>query len=276
MEAPKDQKLKDFAKLVADIIKSDRYVMVACDGETGEGKTRFTSALAEEVSPLLKTPFSYEDNMTYGREEMLTWIDGDKDGKNQKPEYSIILADELIDMFFSRNWYDYKQIAGVQLLSKCRDRHLAIFGNIPNFWDLDKAVHPHIKFWVHIDKRGIAWVMTKDMNPWSRDKWQRAFNEKKFQKDKHPRNCKGFLCEIRYDDWNKEDKARYYAIRNVKRKQSQTLRDREEKFRDIKEQRDVLIRHMFKANPKLMNKDMHDLIGTLSAEAIRLIRVGEL
>lgn len=267
--------VNDFGMILADFVKSDRFALVCFSGDTGQGKSCLSSQLGLACAKPNNVSFSYEENMTYQRTELKKWIDGDSKGKGRKPEYSVILADEIISMFFKRNWYDSEQIDGIELLNKCRDRHLVILGNIPNFWDLDSGIYSLVQFRVHIHRRGLAWVFEKDENPFEKDVWHRAYNKKRFAKDGHPYSCKGFVCEIHFNDWKPQDKQRYYSIRNQKRLRSEGQRAKAEKYRDIKEQRDTMIRMAFKENNKLTNKDLHNVIPSLSTEAIRLIRNGD-
>ena len=207
---------------MADISQTDRYSLVVIDGDTGEGKSTLSKEACESTAKENGTPFSLQNNMTYLRSELVKWVDGEgEERKGQLPEHSVVLSDELISLFFKRNWYDRDQINGVELLSKCRDRHLTIFGNIPNFWDLDSAVHPHIKFWIHIVQRGVAWVFEKDKNPFTVDKWRRRENYKILQKDNSPYRCRNFLFTLTWDDWTEKGKEEYYKIRNEKRRNTE-------------------------------------------------------
>jgi len=254
--------MNDFAKTIAAILKTDRWVFLVSDGDMGEGKSCFTSKLAQKVAQYTNTDFSYDDNMTYSRKELKKWIDGDN-GKGQKPEYSTILADEIISMFFKRNWYDKDQIDGIELLNKCRDRHLCVMGNLPDFWDLDKGIYAAITFRVHIFERGIAWVFRKDRNAFTLDKWHRVHNEKVLKKGKYnPAPCLGFVCAIKFDDWSAEEKTHYYKVRNEKRKGTEGQRAKDERYTDIKNQRNILIR--------LVLKDVKDMNCTNLAELIGL------
>ena len=263
--------VKSAAKLIAKIIGTDRWALLGCDGDMGEGKSCLTSQLAAEVATITNTRFTYDGNMTYMRSELKMWIDGDKDGMGQKPKKSAILADEIISMFFKRNWYDSEQIDGIELLNKCRDRNLAVFGNVPNFWDLDSAFHSAVTLWLHVHKRGVAWLMMKDDNPWCKDKWHINDNKKIYAKFKNPYKCKGFVCEIHFDDWSAKDKIEYYRIRNKKRVNTEGQRGNE-KYRDIKKERDNLIRYIFDKDKKMKLKDVQALVPFLSKEAIRLIK----
>lgn len=226
------ENLQGFAKIIKDILMSDRYVLLVCDGDMGEGKSCFTSKLSKLVAQETGIPFSYDNNMTYLRSDIKRWVDGDADGTGKIPEYSVILADELISMFFRRNWYDSDQIGGIELLNKCRDRHMCVIGNIPNFWDLDSALKPIITFRVHIRQRGLAWVFSKDSNPFADDRWHRKFNEKMFIRDNGLFKCKGFVCQIPFDDWSDADKNEYYSIRNVKRVNTENQSNKNEYIKE--------------------------------------------
>lgn len=267
--------IRAFAQTISKILQSDRWVFIVCDGNMGEGKSCITSQLTQNTAELSKSPFSYKNNMTFRRDELKLWLDGDENKKHQKPEYSSLLVDELISLFFKRNWYNADQIDGIELLNKCRDRHQCVAGNIPNFWDLDSAVYSAITFWIHVHERGRAWVFEKDKNPFATDKWHRKHNEKIFMKRKNPYSCKGFVCEIHFPDWTPEEKEEYYKVRNMKRINTEGQRGGTLKHKDLKRQRDKLIRHQFTVNPKIKVKDIHKLIPSLSESAIRKIKNGD-
>lgn len=264
--------VKQFAKIISKIQHTDRWTLIAIDGEMGEGKSCFSDQLSQEVSRLNKRKFTYNGNMTYSRKELKTWIDGDSKKKGRIKPLSVILADELISMFFKRNWYDSDQIDGIELLNKCRDRHLCVCGNVPNFWDLDSAFIGLVTFYVHIHERGRAWVFQKDRNPFILDKWNKRHNEKLFQKKKNPYSCYGYVCEIHFPDWTPKQRDLYYIERNEKRQKTEGQRVKQERYKDIKQQRDELIRLAFTQNPKLTNKDLHNVIPSIGVEAIRLIK----
>lgn len=273
------ESLKTIAKNIDKLLISDRDVISVVGGMTGEGKSTFMGKLMIEYEKLHKKKWSF-DNITWSREELETWIDGDDKGKKQKPEYEAILVDELISLFFKRNWYESPQKGAIELLNKCRDRHLFIGGNIPNFWDLDSSFLSRIRFYFYIPLgRGKAWMFQQEDNPFTNDKWNVNENRKIFRKKKSPYRCPNFVCEIRFDDFTIEEKKKYLQIRNTKRKntEQQSKRQRIERYGKIKQQRDLIIRELFKSNEKLTNSDVSDILHKeLSSEAIRLIRVGAL
>lgn len=257
--------IKDFASLNAKIMHSDRWSLIVVSGDMGEGKSCFSDTAAAETAKFAGTPFSREANMTYLRKELKRFVDGDEHGAGKLPEYSVVHVDELISLFFKRNWFDAEQIDGIELLNKCRDRHLCIIGNIPNFWDLDSALYAMVTFWVHVDERGKAWVFQKSKNPFATDKWYKAYNEKRFEKDGNPYKCKGFITELNFPNWTPDDKRAYYRIRNAKRKNTEGQRSRLEKYGDVKRQRDEVIRFILHiANQHKLKDITHKTVAQLT------------
>lgn len=269
------EKIEDFAATIYDLLKSDRDVNIGVGGFTGEGKSTFSTKLSQSYAKVANTYWGF-NRMTWSRKEMITWIDGDKKGKGQLPEYSIILPDELFSMFYRRNWYDESQIDGIATFNMCRDRHIMLCGNVPNFWDLDSAFTSRIRFYVYVPRRGISWVFQQENNPFSSDNWNTQENKKLFRKHQSPMKCKNFVCEIHFPDWNDKEKERYLQVRNTKRLLAldQNKSDKQERYSAIKKQRDELIKiTKSKILKGLTNKDVSDLIG-ISRESVRLIREG--
>lgn len=252
----KEETLRSFASTIYKLLKSDRDVNIGVGGFTGEGKSTFSTKLQKEYSRVTGTAWNF-NHMTWSRKELLRWIDGEgKEKKGQLPEYTAILPDELFGMFYRRNWFDGRQIDAIATFNMCRDRHLFICGNVPNFWDLDAAFTSRIRFYVYIPWRGTAWVFEQENNPFSVDNWNATENRKVFRKKKNPYSCKNFLCSIEYPDWDIKEKKRYYEIRNEKRlsavKENQSQRI--EKYTDVKRQRDELLRFLLRYNANVVEK----------------------
>lgn len=237
------ESITDFAKMIFSLLKSDRDCIIGVGGFTGEGKSTFTSKLCKEYAKVANTYWGF-DRMTWQRKEMMRWIDGEGPNKEGRlPEYSVILPDELFMMFYRRQWYQDEQIDAISTFNMCRDRHLMVAGNVPNFWDLDGAFIHRIRFYVYVPERGVAWVFEQENNPFVKDPWNVSENIKMFRKYKGPNKCPNFICELRFDDWDVEEKESYYAIRNEKRviavQENQKIKV--EKYRDCKQQRDNAI-----------------------------------
>lgn len=255
--------LNGFAKFLYTLLKSDRDVTIGVGGFTGEGKSCFSTALAKEYSKVSKTDWNF-NYLTWSRKELFTWIDGknknDKGG--QVPEYTCLLPDELFTMFYKRNWYEEQQKDSIAILNMCRDRHLLLIGNIPNFWDLDGGFQSRVRFYVYISQRGKAWVFEQENNPFSSDNWNVNENKKIFRKAKKPYKCPNYVCEIEFPDWSKEEKEEYYSIRNEKRLEAIDVNksDKVERYSKIKAQRDILIKMLLIKDKEITQKALGELL----------------
>ena len=236
------------AALIKDTLLSDRDAVIAVGGMTGEGKSVCMIKLVKEFLKLLNKKFSFEC-MTWEREELLEWVDGARDGETikysgQKPEYEASIADELISMFYKRNWYEEDQKGAVELFNKCRDRHQFVIGGVPSFWDLDGGMLSRFRFYIYIPYRGVAWVFQQENNPFASDQWNVTENRKIFRKHKNPYRCLNFVFEFHYGDLDIQEKKEYYEIRNRKRKntENQSKKKTVEKYGKIKGQRDEVLR----------------------------------
>lgn len=211
--------VRDFAELIHKIVKSDRGVNLAVSGETGEGKSTFLIQLQQEYSKIANMHWDF-DHVTWERKELLRWIDGEGDDKEgQKPEYSALLADELITMFFSQDWYETEQKDAVKILNMCRDRHLFIGGNTPNFFDLTSKIRDRFRFYVFVPERGTAWVLVPEKNPFTKDRWNTRENMKivrRYGVTKSP----NYAFTVNFGPLSEEDEKKYLSIRNKKRIQA--------------------------------------------------------
>lgn len=273
----------EFATVIHKLLRSDRDVNLGIGGMTGEGKSTFATSLQKEYARVSNTSWDFS-RMTWDREELLTWIDGKPDTKEdrstglregQLPEYSAILPDELLPLFYKRNWFDDDQIDAVSTFNMCRDRHLFVAGNIPSFWDLDSSFIKRIRFYAYVPERGRVWIFEQENNPFAEDPWNRSENKKIFRKKRNPYYCPNFLFEIHYDDWTPSEKDEYLKIRNTKRLQATKRGGKNnEKYKDIKEQRNKLILLIYDINPKMTDKKLAELSG-IGKSLIGMIRNGE-
>ncbi len=253
--------LESFAVMIRDILQSDRDVNVGVGGFTGAGKSTFSTKLQKQYAKVSGTYWGF-DRMTWSRKELMTWIDGDKkdkekvDGlrKGQLPEYSAILPDELFAMFYRRNWFDEGQIDAIATFNMCRDRHLFLCGNIPNFWDLDTAFTSRIRFYVYIPQRGFAWVFEQENNPFTQDNWNKLENKKLFRKKRTPYAIPNFVCQINFDDWDDNEKVDYLKIRNSKRLTAidDSKSQKAERVSAIKVQRNNVIKFLYNYNETIV------------------------
>lgn len=253
--------IQEFAETIHKLLRSDRDAMIGIGGFKGIGKSTFSTKLQKVYSKVAGVPWSF-NHMTWKRKELLTWVDGEGPDKvGQLPEYSAILPDELISMFYRRNWFDEDQKQAVELFNKCRDRHLLIVGNVPDFWDLDPGFTKSLTFYIYIPERGRAWIFEQENNPFVKDKWNANENKKLFRKNKNPYHCPNFVCEIHFEDWEPEEKKEYLRIRNFKRINTESNFEKKEKYGKVKDQRNAALKMAIKGHPDIKQKEWADLIG---------------
>jgi len=219
--------MNKFATFIYQILKADNQVLIGVGGETGRGKSTFLSQAFYEYGKVSGQGWGFE-NMTWSREELMKWIDGENRDdtpdpetglrKGQKPQYSALMPDELIHMFLVDNRFDKEQQRAIMTLNMSRDRHLVIGGGVPNFWSLDSKSRDRFTMYVYIRRRGEAWVFVKEDNPFSKDLWNQRLNETSFRKNPNkPEKSPNYLCHVEFDDWEGDLREQYYAIRNEKR-----------------------------------------------------------
>lgn len=212
------QSLDEFAKYCHNFIRADNYMLAGTGGMPGKGKSTFMCKLQKSYAKISKTEWSF-DRMTWDREELMRWIDGEREEKKgQLPVFSAVQADEMLHMFHNRNFSDTDQIEAIEVFNMCRDRHLFVGGNLPVFFQLDKQLRAIFNFYIYIPKRGVAWVFIPEENPFSDDPWNAKENMKIFRNNRgKPYNCSNYLCTVHFNDWEPEERAQYLQIRNTKR-----------------------------------------------------------
>lgn len=276
---------KELPVLFNKLIVSERDLNFVISGMTGEGKSTLLIQIMKYYCKLRGIKFSF-NMLTWSREELMSWIDGKKDKNNKrvgcKPFFTPIGIDELFHLFYRRQWFKGDQISGIQCLNMCRDKKLLIGGCVPNFWDLDSAFASRIRFYIYIPKRSVAWVFEQENSPYAKDKWNYNYNMKMFSKYGNPYFLKGFVMEILYNDLSDKEKIAYNNIRNTKRvlalEEEQTNQAKEERYKDIKNQRDRLIKLLYglsdEYKTKLTYKDLSDVLG-VSQSAVKMIMIGQ-
>lgn len=271
--------LNDFAKLCCDTIKDDRYLNVVVSGETGEGKSTFAVKLCNAYSRHASTPWSF-DNITWSRDELLTWIDGKKDSKRganglkegQLPKRSAILIDELFLLFYKRTWFKEQQINSIATLNMCRDRHIFLVGCNPTFADLDTAFRQRVHYHVYIPRRGFAYVFMKEENPFNPDAWNLTQNLRLYRKHKVFSKTVGFVGLVNYSDWKGNQEEEYRRIRNAKRllAMDEAKKEREKgKYPKWTKQRNTLIKYLHHEKGEQQNR-IAEMCGMDFAEVSRI------
>lgn len=208
--------IKAFAGLIQDIQGSDRDVVTAVVGDTGEGKSVFLIKLLKELMPDEYNPVRH---LPFTRDDLNRMIE-------QLPEGSGISVDEAVGLFYSRDFHDNEQIALLKKLDRSRDRRLFVGLAIPDFFMLDKALrNGRIRFLVWIDQRvGVgdkgrahAYLFRKERNVFNREPWNLKLNTqliRKGQANKSP----NYIGEVEYGGLSSTEYGIYKEMKAVKRR----------------------------------------------------------
>lgn len=91
---------------------------------------------------------------------------------------SIILADELINVAFLRDFYQEEQKNLIKILNMYRDSYNIFIGCVPLFAQLDKQIQNRCAIKITIKSRGFALVHLPLDSNFKPDKWDTRTNEK--------------------------------------------------------------------------------------------------
>ena len=208
-------RLKSLGREIVSVLKSDRDFIIAITGPTGEGK----STLAIQIAKNIDKRFDFQRNVAFSRKDFMDSIKANT--PSSLPEYSVIVADEAINLLFSRQSMAGQQIELIKLLDMCRDRHLCLILCMPNFWSLDKHVRDNrVKAWVYIEHRAKASVFKPDLSPVSNDPWHRDDMIKKlkfWRAGMDFSKLKTHIWDMQFNDLSPTEKKLYLSAKAEKR-----------------------------------------------------------
>ena len=218
--------LQDLARIIKEVLKSDRDFVCVLTGLTGEGKSTFQYQLAKELDP----NFTFERNTVFTKwqfEEVISKL----------PKYSVVCVDEAINVLFKRDFMDKDQKRIIRILNMCRDSNLCIILTLPCLWDLDKTIlqSGRVRCWSWIGQRGYAHLFEPKNNPFSTDLWNIKENKLIFDKMNDfsyvPVKCRNHIGTIEYGALSPEEHADYVRVKN---KMRQMALDKEKKENENK------------------------------------------
>jgi len=207
--------LTNLCKILTKKIEKDYDIIIVIDGVTGIGKSTLALHLARRTS---HSPFKLSRDLVYSQEDFI---------KQMKTQYKgKIISDEMINVGFSRDWYNKKQKDIIKLLNMNRDHNNLIILCVPNFADLDKKIMNMCRMRLTVIQRGLAVIQIKNQSIYSTDKWEILvnsriereimFKRKKFTKMDFTKltTFAGFLF---FKPLTELQEMRYRKIKNLKR-----------------------------------------------------------
>lgn len=185
--------------------------LIVIDGRRGLGK----STLA--VNTAFRFPqFKLKRDVLFSRREIMHSL--------SKSKYKIIVADEMINVTYNRDFYAEEQKKLLKMLNMYRDSCNILIACVPNFYDLDKQFRALCKMRLNVVRRGLAVIHTPLQSAYTSDPWDLKINEKiekswVMKKDFKPIYSKltTYKGLLRFGDLPKKRKATYEKLKQEKR-----------------------------------------------------------
>jgi len=181
------------------------------EGKRGLGKSTF----GNKIAYLTNAKFNPKQDIAFSRDDVIKLL-----GQKTK---GIILADELINVAYNRDFWDQDQKTLIKALNMYRDKCNLFIGCIPSFVDLDKQMQKLCKIRITILRRGYALLQIQTRTLYSNDPWDVNTNRKIEQKFKTGKmkyskfsTVKGI---IKFSDLTSNQRELYESIKEEKRGQ---------------------------------------------------------
>lgn len=200
--------IKDLCECIYLMLLAKFDCVIFIDGKRGIGK----STLGYKIALRSDAEFSPEKDIAYTRDDVIK-------GLAQKIR-GVILADEMINVAYNRDFYERDQKILLKALNMYRDHYNLFIGCIPFFDDLDKQMKKLCKIKITIIRRGIALIQLQSKSLYSGDPWDTEYNKKLEKKwKKNPKyaqfsTVKGVLL---FNDLTKKQRETYDRIKTKKR-----------------------------------------------------------
>lgn len=185
--------------------------IVFIEGKRGLGK----STIGQQISYKTKSKFKPRRDIAFSRDDVIRQL-----GEKTK---GVILADELINVGYNRDFWDQDQKTLIKALNMYRDKCNLFIGCIPYFTDLDKQMQKLCKIRITVLRRGYALLQLQTKSIYTNDPWDSDNNkkvERKFKagKIKYSKlsTVKGI---IKFNDITPKQRAIYDEVKKEKRGQ---------------------------------------------------------
>lgn len=139
-------------------------LVVIC-GHRGLGKSSSAVKLASKYRD-----FNFEKNIIFKRDEIMNFLD--------KNKFSVMVADEMINVSYNRDFYSEEQKKLIKMLNMYRDNCNILIACVPNFYDLDKQFRQLCKVRIDIIRRGLGLLHMPLQSVFMPDKWDTDNNSK--------------------------------------------------------------------------------------------------
>lgn len=185
--------------------------IVTLDGKRGIGKSTLGVKMASRFSQ-----FKMHKDILFSRDDVKENI--------AVRDHAVLLADEMINVTYNRDFWSEQQKDILKILNMYRDNCNVLIACIPNFSDLDKQFRSLVKIRINVVRRGLAVIHTQNQSYYSNDQWDMKVNEKIESKWTRKRTYKPSYTKLttyrgllRFGDLGKNQRELYEKIKQTKR-----------------------------------------------------------
>lgn len=205
-------KVKDIVEICRRCQDQKFDMILFIEGKRGLGK----STLGWQIARRVHSHFKPNEDLCYSRKEVIRQL--------QKNQRGVILADEMINVGFKRDFYESDQKVLIKGLNMFRDSFNIFIGCIPSFQNLDAQLKDLCKIRISVERRGLAVVHTQIKSMFLTDRWDSRNNQKietKWSLTKNRKPKYGQLTTarayLRFDDLTERERDIYETLKHEKR-----------------------------------------------------------
>ena len=211
----------------------DAFIVI--EGNRGYGKSTLGYQLMKKVKQEMKNrgiegyKFSPRRDLLYDRMEVIKFFND----KNRSA-----MADEMVNVSFSRDFYNEDQKDLIKIINMNRDHFNFCISCIPQFKNLDTQIKRLTSMRITVVRRGLAIIQTPNKTIYSPDIWDEVVNEKiergwlmKGVTRPHYSKLTTFRGFLKFSKLNEKQELIYQKIKDEKRNkisQQQGLEEVEE------------------------------------------------
>jgi len=211
--------LKDIMEVIFGCLLNKYDCVIYVDGKRGLGKSTLAFKIASRMPK-----FNPKKDIVFTRDDVNKHL--------HNKFYSVIFADEFVNVAHNRDFYLQDQKDLIKQLNMYRDHYNLFIGCIPFFMRLDVQMLELCKIRLTCIKRGIALVQVQLGSLYSNDPWDIKNNlrieSKYISRGKRPPYHKltTYRGVLYFSDLTKEQRKLYEQIKNEKR--GYIMQDKEE------------------------------------------------
>lgn len=206
-------RVHDVCEVIYGLTQNNFDFIGGAEGTTGIGKSSFWFKCAIKLRRM-GMKFNPDIHIAYDREDVIRLLTNNK--------HTVILADEMINVTYNRDFYESDQKVLLKALNMYRDHCNVLLFCVPQFSNLDKQLQKLCKMRVSIIRRGVGIIHMPNRSLFKDDIWDTKENMKVEAKMSRKRvtpyakisTVRGFIS---FSDLTDKQKEIYLRIKQEKR-----------------------------------------------------------